>query len=226
MSRSRLHRSTRGLTLLEVLVVMAILLLVVGVGVTGVTRMKSVRLRSETNRLAAAIRHCYNRASAHGLYLRMEIDLDSESYSVKASDRPIFLARAKRQHGDDGVDPEDLDTDDRDIDSDEEALTKARARRAKYTEDGVISKITFKGGVGIDGVYTSGQDDVFESGTAYIHFFPQGFVEPALIYTTDGEDLFYTLEISPLTGKVNRQPGKIDPDRKFGQPDRIEEEYR
>ena len=81
-------------------------------------------------------------------------------------------------------------------------------------------------GIGIDGVLTSGQVDVFESGVAYIHFFPNGFVEPALIYTTDGDGEYYTLIINPLTGKVGRQAGKMDPDATFGEPDRVEEEGR
>ena len=30
----------------------------------------------------------------------------------------------------------------------------------------------------------------------------------------------------PLTGKVARKSGKVDPDRDFGQPDKVEEEGR
>lgn len=217
-------RSPRGMTLLELIVVMAILVAVIGVSIAGVSRLKSVRLRSETNRMAAAIRHTYNRAAAHGLYMRMVFDLDDESYWVEAADRPVFISKRKREEGEELHEklPDPVPADE----EEDPEIARARKRRAKYQEDGVIERIKFDNGIEIDGVLTSGQEDVFQSGRAYVHFFPQGFVEPALIYTTDGEGTYYTLRVNPLTGKVARSSGKIDPDRDFGQPDRVEEEDR
>ena len=81
-------------------------------------------------------------------------------------------------------------------------------------------------GIGIDGVITSGREDVVSTGDISIHFFPSGFVEPAMIYTTDGSESFFTLVVNPMTGHVKRYAGRVDPDRKFGEPDRVEEEGR
>lgn len=41
------------------------------------------------------------------------------------------------------------------------------------------------------------------SGTAYIHFFPEGFVEAGAIQITDGKKLTWTLVFNPLTGQAD-----------------------
>jgi hypothetical protein len=91
-------------------------------------------------------------------------------------------------------------------------------------QDDVIGTQKLEGGAAFDGVTVAGQSDPQTSGKAYIHFFPNGWAEPAVIHTTDGEGTFFTLTVSPLTGKVESKPGKVDPPREFGEPERTEEE--
>jgi len=195
------------------MIVIGVLVMMMGISVSSISDMSSTQLRTQTNRLSAALRFTYNRAVSHGLYMRMVIDIDSDSYWVEASEEPIFLAQEKRQEGEE-EEPEERD--------DEEE--GKRNIRKTLQEDGVIKRVKMEKGIGVDGVHTSGQDDIFQSGRAYIHFFPNGFVEPAIIYTTDNDNSYYTLQLSPLTGRVRRKYGKVDPDRDFGEPDQIEEE--
>ena len=218
-TRSPRRGAVRGLTLIEIVVVMGVLVLMIGIAVSGLSNLSSTQLRTQTNRLAAALRHTYSRSVSHGLYMRMVLDVDADAYWVEASPEPMFLAKRKRQEGE----PEGFDEKLDDDDPRAQALAKARPN---FTEDEVIPKITMERGIGLAGVMTTGQDGVFQSGKAYIHFFPNGFVEPALIYVTDGDDSFLTLELSPLTGKVTRKAGKVDPDRDFGRPDDEEDEGR
>ncbi|MBU0554296.1 prepilin-type N-terminal cleavage/methylation domain-containing protein [Myxococcota bacterium] len=210
----------RGFTLLELIIVIGIIGLMMGVGITGLTGLSSTRLRVQTNKLSSALRYSYNRAVAHGLYLRMVLDIDADAYWVEASEEPVFLPKEKRKGGDEAEEEEEKGKEEKDKDG--APITK----RQRFQQDGVIPRVKMDKGVGIQGVLTSGQEDVFESGKAYIHFFPNGFVEPAIIYTTDGEEGYYTLQISPLTGRVKSRYGKVDPGRDFGQPDRVEDEGR
>ena len=221
-SRSRRH-APRGMTLLEVLIVLGVLVLMTGIGISTFGALKGTQLRTQTNRLAAAVRHTYNRSVATGLYMRLVLDIDADSYWVEASATPQFLSTEK-------VKQEDAEKEAKEA---AEAAEKAKDDdappppvRERYQEDGVIPRVTMERGIGIDGVLTSNQEDVFRSGKAYVHFFPNGFVEPAMIYTTDGDEAFFTLVVQPLTGKVTRRPGKVDPDRDFGKPEREEEEGR
>lgn len=202
---------------------MGILVLMIGVSIVGLNRMSSVQLRTQSNKLAAAIRHTYNRSVAHGLYMRMVIDIDSDAYWVEASTKPVFLAAQKVEQGER---EEELKKLAEKLEDADEATKAKMARLQLFQEDAVIPRTTMERGVGVSGVLTSGQKDVFESGKAYIHFFPNGFVEPALIYTTDGDNVYYTLQVSPLTGKVKGTPGKVDADREFGEPEEVEEEGR
>jgi general secretion pathway protein H len=208
------YRLSRGITLLELLIVIGVIVLMMGVGISGLNNLSSVQLRTQTNRLAAAIRHSYNRAVADGLYVRMALYIDADRYTVEASSTPVFIDKDREQIED------EKSTARRRLDEDDDSPPPP----PKFAP--LIPDVSMQKGIGIDGVLTSGQVDVFESGVAYIHFFPNGFVEPAMIYTTDGVQDFYTLIINPLTGRVRREGGKVDPDRSFGEPDRVEEEGR
>lgn len=216
----------RGFTLIEMLVVLALAVLVIGLGLSSMGNLTSTQLRTQTNRLAAAIRHTYSRAVAHGLHMRMVLDMDADSYFVEASDQPIFLPATKRKEAEDPDAPteEEVEQAKEDADLDVGETPKFRLKRAQYQEDGVIAKVTMEKGIGLDGVLTSGQTDEFRTGKAYIHFFPNGFVEPAIIHITDGEEGFLTLVVDPLTGKVTRLPGRAEANRLFGVPDELQDE--
>ena len=211
---SKRHRArTRGLTLLELMVVIGVVVMLSGLGITGLSRLSSVQLRTQTNRIAAAVRHAYNRSVAEGLYMRMVFDMEADRYWVEASSTAAFIPVEPREE--DSTDDSAKDGED----TDGEPKSKAQFRK-------VIKEVTMQRGIQIEGVLTSGQDDVFESGRAMIYFFPNGFVEPSMIYTSDGEETFFTLVVNPMTGHVKRHAGKVDPDSRFGEPDRVEEEGR
>lgn len=225
-SADRCRRRARGFSLIELLVVLAVLVIVVGLGLNSLGDLSGTQLRTQTNRLAAAIRHTYSRSVAHGLHMRLVFDLDEESYWVEASDQPIFLPDTKRR---DAVDPnapteEELEQAKEDAELDEGETPKFRLKRAQFQTEGVIPKVSFVKGISVEGVLTSGQEEIFSSGKAYIHFFPNGMVESAIIHITDGEEGYLTLVIDPLTGKVTRMGGKATADRFFGVPDRVEDE--
>lgn len=235
------RRGARGLTLLEILVVIGILVLIVGLAVGGFSRIGAVRLRNETNKVAAAIRHTFNRSVSLGLYMRMVIDLDGESFTVEASQNPTFLHKNPLEPGIDPDSPEaqaqaalgekaklkskrDKDDDEPSKSAGDDPASRVAARRAQFVQDDVIATQKLEGGAAFDGVVVAGQSDPVTSGKAYLHFFPNGWAEPAVIHTTDGEGSYFTLEVSPLTGKVTSTAGKHDPPRHFGEAERVEEE--
>lgn len=212
------------MTLLEVMIVLAILILMMGLAVGSFGSLKSTELRTQTNKIAAAMRHTFNRSVATGLYMRMVFDIDGDSYWVEASDTPQFLAKEKRKEGDDPEEEQRIkEEEEREKRPDDAPPLPTRKR---YQQDGVIPKVSLKKGIKIDGVITTGQDGVFSGGRAFVHFFPNGFVEPSMVYTSDGEDSFFTLTLNPLTGRVKRTRGKVDPDRHFGEPENVEDESR
>lgn len=216
------RRAQRGLTLLEVLITIGVVMLMMGVVVTSFGTLKSTELRTQTNKLAAAVRHTYNRSVANGLYMRLVVDISGDAYWVEASETPVFMSKKKLKEGE--IDEEKLARKEAAEKRAEEGLPPA-PQRERFQADPVIEKVSMEKGIKIVGVYTTSMEDPFESGTAYVHFFPNGFVEPSMLYTSDGEDRTYTLSISPMTGKVTRTLGKLDPDKEFGVPE-VQEEGR
>ena len=191
---------------------MAVLVLMIGIGVSGLNRLSSVQLRTQTNRLAAAIRHAYNRSVAEGLYVRLVLDLERDKYWVEGSALPVFIDRDRDQEADTSDATKQSEDDEKPV------------QKKGPTYSPLLVEVSMKRGIQISGVVIGGQVDTIESGKAFIHFFPSGFVEPSMIYTSDGKESNYTLAINPMTGKVKRSLGKIEPDQDFGSPDRVEEE--
>jgi general secretion pathway protein H len=54
-------------------------------------------------------------------------------------------------------------------------------------------------------VWTRAQRNPVKSGVAYVHFFPQGTAERAMIFVTQGDNS-WTIDVSPLTGRARVLP--------------------
>lgn len=62
---------------------------------------------------------------------------------------------------------------------------------------------TLPKGLRFGSVETVNMTSPMTSGIAYVHFFPEGFVEAAAIQITDGNKLTWTLVFNPLTGQAD-----------------------
>jgi hypothetical protein len=213
--------------LLELLISLAIVAGLVALTSSSFTEVAQTRLMSASNKLAVTLRHCFGYAVSHGKYLRVVLDLDQERYWVESSERPIFISAQKRLEGED---PNALTEEERE--KQEEAREEGRPvkERARFTADRLIKEVKLEDGVQLYSVFTTNQEDTFTTGKAYIHFFPSGFAEPALIVVGLGEnadeDGAYSLSLAPLTGKVKQSIGIVEPGRYFGEPEKVEEEGR
>jgi len=93
------HRTRRapqgGFTLIEVLVVFALLALVAGSMVRGIQAMSKSDLKSESSHLAGAMRYMFDRASTTGKVHRLVFDIEAGKYWAEVSDDKYFLPRDK-----------------------------------------------------------------------------------------------------------------------------------
>src|SRR5688572_3270505 len=88
-------RRRSGMTLIEILVVLAILGLIAGILVIGVGRAGKLELRAEAGKLAAALRSGFDRAAASGAHHRVILDLDAESFQLERCEGKIRLRRSE-----------------------------------------------------------------------------------------------------------------------------------
>jgi general secretion pathway protein H len=219
MHRNRAN--SRGLTLIEIFVVISIMALVTGVAVAGSMQLPSARLRGSTTMIASAVKVGYTRATATSRDLRLVMDLDTQQIWLEQSDIPM-LVQSKGKEASLGTDPM--------TDKEKEAIAEGE----RILKGPVIPKPRFKPlatwgfgdtqagkggkalqrGITFRSVQTTHDDKPRTSGRAYLYFWPGGRTERAAIQLRIGEsndeDHAMTLLVSPLTGKVTVKGGTVD----------------
>lgn len=211
-----------GYSLIEIMLVMAIGGLVAGGAIFGFRSLVRSEIRGTATKLAAAIRYSYDRAISTGSYYRLHINFDDNSYRLEKSDARVLLNTSER--GDRNGRGADRDLEDKRAREDdlqgqpsgvaEELLPPPSPRRPKFAEyrDSQLKPVQLSR-VRILDVLTPRQSEPYRAGHAYLHFFPDGHAERALIHIgpdkdNPGEDEQYSLLVHALTGRVEILPGR------------------
>ena len=85
------------MTLLELLVVMAVVGLLMALGVRGLRFLRSSSLRDTTTELAAVFRVTYNLATMSATHHRVVFDLDEQTYRIEACEGEVMLRTQERE---------------------------------------------------------------------------------------------------------------------------------
>lgn len=232
-------RRQRGTTLIELMVTIGIIAMLIGTVTVGTYAVARSNLRGSASKMAAAIRYCFNRAITTNSYYRLVIDLDGNKYWAERSDQRVYMTRGKLDSRN-GVAPDEQALLRKQLEAElrEENERKQRNALAQYLEpppkpkrpkfetfkDAALPPVTLKK-VKLADVFTPRQKEPYEKGRAYLYFFPDGHTERAMVHLRDG-DAYYTLTISPLTGRVEVQSGRQELPRDFGDRDDEGKEIR
>ncbi|VAX17039.1 hypothetical protein MNBD_NITROSPINAE02-1582 [hydrothermal vent metagenome] len=76
------HRDRAGFTLVELLIVMALIGVLAGVAIPRLPDVTASRLKSQARRIAGTFTYLYQRAAATQVVLRLTLDMDSNEYYV------------------------------------------------------------------------------------------------------------------------------------------------
>jgi general secretion pathway protein H len=184
--------SLKGFTLIEVMVVMAIVAFIIVIGATRLSNPKD-GYTSFVQRLAVSTRELRNTARLKNLTTRLAIEMDKKNGTTVASESAQGLVPVLS-----------------------EEAQKAVSNLSKEQQKIFMKKFTFEPeksafkkplklpkGLKIESVEYSGRDRLITEGTAYIHFFPQGLSDEAAIVVTNGDTLFWTIMVNPLTGRAD-----------------------
>jgi general secretion pathway protein H len=208
------RHANRAFTLIEVMVVIALMAVVTGVALTGSMQMPSARLRRSVTMIASAIKVAYTRATATSKNLRLVMDLDQQKVWLEESDVPM-LVQSKDLTGTAGADP--VTDAERAAVAETDVLLKGPLIPKPHfrpiaafgfadAEEGRGGK-RLQRGITFRAVQTAHDDAPRTAGRAYLYFWPGGLTERASIQLRIGDSMedsrTLTLIVSsPLTGKV------------------------
>ena len=199
-----LRRPARGFTLIELIVVLA---LAAGLAVTMLSAARALNVfpaRAEVLKLAGAIRSAYQRSALTGMRYDIVVSVGANELSLECSndlsaarrqEEETASQRAFRNRNTDPFAQQNDELDD-DVIVDENAGAGMSA-----CDDSVVRAVTLERGVVIDRVQTARTTDPIQEGTVRIAVFPNGTIEPAVLWVSSGSKK-WTLFVHEMTGRV------------------------
>ena len=191
--------NSKGFSLIEIIVVITI---IGGILALAIPRLnfKQQNTKSVIRDLTIAVREIRNRAKLSSTSYRLAIQLtakdgapEHQKYWVEKSSKTTMIDKAQleaeREEGKSNFRKNE----------DEKPPPKA------FNRDNVLGKKDreLPDGYKFKLVESGSQEFTYLEGTAYIHFFPQGFIEPSLIQIEDPKKQIWTLVFNPITGQAD-----------------------
>jgi len=198
--------------LVEVLIVMAIAVFLVGGMVFASGQIQRSRLRSSSTRVATAMRVAWQRASATGRDLRLVIDADQGAIWIEES-REKMLVQSGDKVGTGGADPATA----AEKQAQEEAsriTVGPQAPRAGFTaiEGPAGQPQALYPGILVKAIDATHETKPRTSGRGYIYFFGSDAERASVVLHVSGEDEdkdAMSVVLSPLSGKATIQGGAV-----------------
>ena len=221
MALPRAQRKTRvdqrGLTLVELLIVIALIAVLGGTVLMGPGMLEGSRLKSAATLIVSGVRLGLARASTTGRPTRLAFDLDNGKLTLEEAHSSVLL----REHTKDSSSGSEAAT---------ELEKKAQAESERILQGPHAPRATFRpvpgfnsspdetgparslgNGVQFISVQTEHDDEPRSSGRAYMYFFPGGTTERASVQLKRrGDDGGMTVSISGLTGRAKIERGRVD----------------
>ncbi len=206
MLRRVSSRTNGGFTLIEVILVIAIIAVVVTGATFGLGAITRTRLRSSAFRVMSAAQFAYNRSLTQGTTTRLRFDFEKDTMAIEETLTPVTLATNEQLEDEDGqaVDPWDLARARL-----EQPLTPVKPtspfQPISNQSGKVLERYTAKpigDGVSVHALITPHETEIRKDGEGSVYFFPGGLTEHAVIQLSDSSDMVYSVEIHPLTGNA------------------------
>jgi len=182
----RYRKYQHAFTLVEILIVLAVIALIVALGIPAIQAIVSQRLSSTTRRFVGTIRTIRNDSILLSRVHRLVINMDDQTWWVEGQRKFELLSEEPEEN------------------EDEEKISNFA-----FVEKYATKPIELPEAIGI-GAVVKEREGFLRDGLAYIHFFPNGYSEPAQIFITrrrslerEGDEAGgFVLDIAPTGGRV------------------------
>ncbi len=207
-----------GMTLLEVIVVIAIALVLTAVMAAGISSMFSLNQRSAASQLAITYTLLREEAVLRNQTFRVAYHLDGNYYQVEMGDPNVLIFKDEDQR--------------KDYESERHSkLTRQTAEQVEADDPlgGFMAVAPFEGervdlpgGTVFGGIKTpqyndmvrpsGGEEDEEDPLVVYSYVFPTGFTEPTVVQLVDKDNdrRGFTIIVDAMTGSVRMEPEIID----------------
>jgi general secretion pathway protein H len=220
--RRNIHRvRKRAMTLIEVLIVMALIALILGAVVVGSGQLAGSRLRHSSTMLTGAIRVGFSRATATSKTVRLVMDFKDNAIWLEEGDQP-HLVQTKDVTGTGGASATTA--------AEQTALAESsrilkgppipKASFREIDAMGLVASDPGKGhkalerGIEFRSVQSQHDDAPRTDDRAYLYFWPGGMTERCAIQLRVGKSeeasQTVTLIVQPLTGRVTIKDGPVE----------------
>jgi len=193
-------RQPRGYTLIELIIVVAVVGVLVAAAVPAMNAVTGANARRAAGEVAGAMRYLFDTAALRRETCRLALDMEARAWWAECTRDRFALSREKSSATRREEDEEELAdrfTDERDA---ERRRLLAKAKFGQFS-DRLAKKRTLPGSVRFEEVWAEHQREPFSRGMAYVYFFPQGRSEQARVPVVDG-DTTYSVVLQPFTGNA------------------------
>jgi len=198
---------TRGFTLIELMIVIAVVAIMAAAVIPAVNSVTGANARAAAGELAGALRWLFDTAALRHETCRMALDLDRGTWWPECTTGegrgPVLSRKGTVAEEDEAL--ADRFPDERDP---EARRLLAGARFGEF-RDRLAKRQRLPGSAAFTEVWTQHQREPLSRGMAYVYFFPQGQAEAARIPVADGS-YAYTVILQPLTGRARVVSGKAE----------------
>ncbi len=229
-------RRRAGFTLIEVMVVVAVLVIIAAVGVPSLAGLMDIQQRGAAKELAQTVTWLSDEARLQNVSFRLAINLDRNTWQIEVGDPGtlVFGSPEERVKAEEELKDAMFRFTEREVEegaaSEEGAEVEGLGNGFTALEDpSFTTKSELPGDTRFAWVYTAqyGEDglrphdappeDAAEDRIAYVHVFADGTAEHAVIRLVSGDDPEdgYSVEVDPLTGRAAITTDVVDPSQSF-----------
>jgi prepilin-type N-terminal cleavage/methylation domain-containing protein len=195
-----LFKHIRGFTLIEIMMVMAVVALIMGFILPQMGIISSYNLKSAAQTIAGMIRVSYDRAAIKNRQYRLVFDFEENTvWSEYLLPEETTVSEAEDTEKEE-VSEEKEDAEKK---NQEESESQVVALGTYEIEDSeLLERYSLPSGVKLAGLESTHNATEVKSGQDFIVFLPNGFAEKSHIHLAGAGDTVFTLEVNPVTGNT------------------------